>query len=392
VKAEEREYLIAFRRELHAYPELGRQEHRTSARLAEELESLGLEVHRAVGGTGVVGILSGVQPGRSWAYRADMDALPVCEPEGLAFRSQNPGVMHACGHDVHCTIALGIARQAALHRKNLRGRLLFVFQPNEEGAPGGGTGGAQAMVDDGLLERFGIEAIFAMHCKPDLEVGEIGFTRGGAWASCDHFYIDVVGQQTHGAYPHLGKDPIVAAAQLIDALAQIPSRRVDARKPALISTCMVHGGEAFNILPEVVKLEGIVRALDRDVRNRLNAAIEATVKGIATAHELQASVEIHPGADVTVNDDALMDAALAHLRGSVKLIETPPQMGAEDFSVFAALIPGLYLQLGVRDRSRPYAPLHSPKLSIDEDCIPIAVDAMAPFLMDLELSTESTEG
>ena len=221
--------LIELRRDLHMHPELGTCEVRTAAQIAQRMHAAGLTVEEGVAGTGVIATLDSGRPGATVGYRADMDALPIDEANDVPYRSQQAGVMHACGHDVHTTIAAGIAELLATRAERLSGRFVFVFQPNEEGAPGSGPSGGNAMVEAGVIERHAIEKMFALHCMPSLDVGHLGFTQRAVWAGSDRFLVTLRGTQTHGAYPHLGVDPIVAGARMIVALQQISSQVIDAQ-------------------------------------------------------------------------------------------------------------------------------------------------------------------
>lgn len=389
LEIERAEALRALRRDLHAHPELGYCEARTAALVAERLRTLGLTVTTGIAGTGVVGVLETGRPGPTLGWRADMDALPIVEENAVPYRSCNAGVMHACGHDVHTTVALGAAEVLAARREALAGgRIAFVFQPNEEGAPGAGPSGADAMVQAGVLEQFGIEAMFAMHCMPSLEVGRIGYTPGGVWAASDRFLLRLRGVQTHGAYPHLGVDPIVAASQVVLALQTISSRSIDTQQACVVSVCQLHAGNQFNVIPGEAVLEGIVRTLDEGVRARALEAVRRIVEGVAASSGTHAELSLHRGAELTANDDALLERVLGVLRGALpaeRVVRIPAQMGAEDFAAFSRVVPSVYLLLGVRNEATGLGvePLHSPRFDVDEACLGVGVEAAVALLEGL---------
>ena len=308
--------VIAWRHDIHQHPELGNRETRTAALVAEQLRSLKLdEVRTGVAHTGVVGVLRGGLPGPVVALRADMDALPVTEPAGLPFASivrteyagQQVGVMHACGHDAHTAILMGVAEVLAGMRAKLHGTVVFLFQPAEEGPPLGEEGGAAMMVKEGVLENPRVQAVFGLHVMPRVS-GSLAYRQGGTMAGARMFRIKVKGQQTHGAMPWAGKDPVITAAQIITALQFIPSRQVDLTKgPALISVGSVHGGIRSNIIPDEVVLEGTIRSLDPAQMVDMAQRLERTATSIAAASGLTAEVQVYGGAPVTFNDPALVD-------------------------------------------------------------------------------------
>lgn len=383
------EALIALRRDLHAHPELGYEETRTADVVAARLTAAGLEVETGIAETGIVAVLHGELDGPTLGYRADMDALPIEEQTGATYRSCSPGRMHACGHDVHTAIGVGVAELLAEHRATLRGRRVFVFQPNEEGAPGAGLSGADAMVEQGIIGKYGFQGLFALHCMPSLDVGHIGYCPRGVWAGSDRLQIHVRGEQTHAAYPHLGVDPIVTSAHLITALQSVTSRSLNTLHACVLSISMMRAGQAFNIIPEEVYLEGILRTLDEATRGRAVEAIERIVAGTCAAFGATAELAIHRGALPVVNDDALLQRALTALRQHTPVgtvLEVPPQMGAEDFSAFSRALPSVYLLLGVRNEPRGLVHgLHSPRFDVDEACVPLAIESMSRMLHALML-------
>ncbi|NNL86113.1 MAG: amidohydrolase [Myxococcales bacterium] len=382
--------VIAWRRDLHANPELGNREFRTASLVAAELEALGLEVRTEVAHTGVVGLLRGAKPGPRVALRADMDALPVTEENDLPFRSKvrtqyldrEVGVMHACGHDAHTAILLGVARVLSGMRDQLAGEVLFLFQPAEEGAPPGEEGGAKLMLREGVFSEKPT-AVFGLHVVPRFVAGEIGLRSGGAMAGSDRLQITVRGRQTHAAYPWLGVDPIAVASQIVMALQRIPNRRVDARIPAIVSIGAIHGGVRHNIIPGEVELSGTIRSLDPELAKELRTKVTETAKKIAEAEGAVADVAIHIGYPVTVNDPELTRWARSVLEGVAgdgRVIEALPATGAEDFSFFAAEVPGVYYWLGVRPpdvAESDAAPNHSPHFFVDESALELGVRSLS---------------
>ena len=372
------EQVIAWRRDIHEHPELGNRERRTSRLVAEHLERLGLEVRRKVAGTGVVAVLRGARPGPVVALRADMDALPVTEEVDLPFRStvrttylgREVGVMHACGHDAHTAMLMGVAAVLADLREALPGAVLFLFQPAEEGAPPGEEGGARRMLAEGAFADPRPDVVFGLHVVPQYAAGQIAVRAGGVMASSDKLEIRVLGRQTHAAYPWLGVDPVAVAARIVLALQAIPARQLDVRSPSVVSVGAIHGGVRHNIIPEEVELLGTLRALDPALRPELHERVRRTASGIAQSAGARAEVTIEDGYPPTFNDPALVEKMRPTLErvdpGGV--VEGLPRMGAEDFAFFAQEVPGMYFWLGIRDPSqRPEeaAPNHSPRFRID---------------------------
>lgn len=379
--------LTETRRDIHAHPELGNAEHRTGRLVAERLRRLGIEVRHPVAKTGVVGILKGARPGKVVALRADLDALPIQERNDVPYKSQNPGVKHACGHDVHTTVVLGAAEVLSRFKARLPGTVVFLFQPAEEGSPEGEEGGADLMIKEGVLDSPRVSAIYGLHVDPTLDAGTVGFSIGPIWASSDRFIIEVTGQKTHGAYPHTGLDPIPVAAEMIQALQLIVSRQIDAQNPKVLTIGQIHGGNRFNIIADRVTLEGTIRALDASVRKELKERIERTVKGVAGAHGTEAHLRfLGEGNGPTINDAALTRASLPSLErvyGKGAVLEVKPQMGAEDFSSFAERVPGLYIKVGVRNEARGITAMtHTEDFDVDEAMLPLAVSAMSTLVWD----------
>jgi amidohydrolase len=379
--------LVETRRDIHRHPELGNREVRTGKLVADRLRALGLEVRHPVAKTGVVGILKGERPGPVVAVRADLDALPIQERNDVPYKSENPGVKHACGHDAHTTIALGTAEVLAKMRARLPGTVVFVFQPAEEGPPEGEEGGAPLMIKEGVLDQPKVQAMFGLHMDPALDIGEVGWASGPIFASSDRFVIEIQGKKTHGAYPHTGLDPVPVAAELVQALQLIVSRQIDAQNPKVLTIGSIHGGNRFNIIADQVTLEGTMRTLDAAVRRDLKERIQRTVAGVATTHGVTASVRFVGGGNaVTVNDAGLTRASVASLErvyGAAHTKEVKPQMGSEDFASFAERVPALYIKMGMRNEARGItAMIHTEDFDIDEGVLPLGVRAMSTLVWD----------
>ncbi|MFH1766228.1 MAG: amidohydrolase [Gemmatimonadota bacterium] len=388
--------VVAWRRDLHANPELGNREFRTAGIIAEHLRSLGMEVQTEVAHTGVVGVLRGGLPGPVVALRADMDALPVTEMVDFPFASkvrteyngQEVGVMHACGHDNHMAVLMGVAEVLAGMRERLPGTVKFIFQPAEEGAPAGEEGGASLMVQEGVLENPRPDAIFGLHVWPQ-PTGIIGYRAGGAMASSQTLRITVRGSQTHGAMPWGGVDPVVVSAQIVMGLQTVVSRQSDiTQAPAVVTIASIHGGLRSNIIPDSVVMVGTVRTLDLEMQERIEGRIRRTVAGIAESAGATAEVSLSKGLPITYNDPDLtqrMVPTLERVAGPGKAFLSPPTTGAEDFSYFQQEIPGLYFFLGVIPDSVPLAeaaPNHSPYFFADESALPLGVRALAHLTVD----------
>jgi len=390
------EKVVAWRRDLHANPELGNREFRTAGVVAEHLRALGMEVETGVGHTGVVGLLRGGLPGPVVALRADMDALPVTELTGLPFASkvrteyngQEVGVMHACGHDHHMSILMGAAEVLAGIKDELPGTVKFIFQPAEEGPPAGEDGGAALMIREGVLENPRPEAIFGLHVMPT-PTGTVGYRAGGFMASAQTLRIVVRGSQTHGAMPWGGIDPIVVSSQIVLGLQTIVSRQSDLTKaPAVVTIGSIHGGLRSNIIPDSVVMVGTVRTLDPEMKVRIEERIRRTVAGIAESAGTKAEVFLSAGGAVTYNDPALtrrMVPTLERVAGTGWAMELPPITGAEDFAAYQEEIPGLFYFLGVIPDSIPLeraAPNHSPYFFADEGALPLGVKTLANLVLD----------
>ncbi|MGB9606068.1 MAG: M20 metallopeptidase family protein [Bryobacteraceae bacterium] len=332
-----RESLIAQRRDFHMHPELSNREERTARVNAQKLRSLSLDDMRTgVSQYGIVALLKGARPGPVVALRADMDALPIQETLDVPYRSQKPGVKHACGHDVHMTVVLGVAELLSRMRDELPGAVKFIFQPAEEGAPDGEDSGADRMIREGALENPRPSAIFAFHVDPTLEVGRIGYVAGPALASSDTFLIRVLGWQSHAAWPHQGIDPIAVAAECILALQTVRSRRLDPLEPMVLTIGAIQGGNRSNILADEVLMRGTLRTHNETIRDRTMSLVRDIVTGVAAAHGAQAEDSWSArSVPPTVNDPALVEASLPSLRltlGEANLVASRPVMGAEDFA------------------------------------------------------------
>ncbi|MES0874147.1 amidohydrolase [Sinimarinibacterium thermocellulolyticum] len=391
--------VIAHRRHLHQYPELSNREFETAKYLAQHLRALGLAVETGIAHTGVVAVLEGDKPGKTVALRADMDGLPVTEQTGLPFAStvkttydgREVGVMHACGHDGHMAILLGVAELLAARRAELPGTVKFIFQPAEESPPVGEDGGAKLMVEQGVLSTAPKpDAIFGLHLLSMYESGQVGWRSGGIMASADDLRIVVHGKQTHGAAPWLGIDPVVVAAQIVLGLQTIASRQMASTEaPVIVTIGKVDGGVRDNIIPDRVEMKGTLRALNEPMRRDLHARVKRTAEKIAESAGARAEVFIaeRHAYPVTYNDPALMRRMLPSLQDEFgeRLIEAQPILGAEDFSFFQREIPGLYLFVGIRPSDVPaedFPANHSPKFTMDEAALAVGVRTLSRLAWD----------
>lgn len=389
--------VIEWRRDIHAHPELGNREYRTAALVANHLESLGLEVTTGVAHTGVVGLLRGGKPGPTVALRADMDALPVTEEVDLPFASKvktmwagkETGVMHACGHDTHVAMLMGVAEILSGMRAQLKGNVKFFFQPAEEGPPPGETGGAALMIKQGVMSDPRVDAVFGLHIGSMLEAGTLAYRPGPALAAADVLRITVIGRQTHGSAPWTGVDPIVVSAQIILGLQTIISRQINITgEPAVLSIGSINGGNRFNIIPDQVEMMGTIRTFDEDMRDDIHERIRITATNIAAAAGATAEVEIEKPYAVTINDPALTEQMLPTLQrvaGDDKVILFPKITGAEDFSFFAQKAPGLFIFLGGSPPGTDLSKVaynHSPRFQIDESALKLGVRTMTQLTLD----------
>lgn len=389
--------LIAQRRDFHMHPELSNREERTARVIAEKLRALGLdEVKTGVGRHGIVALLKGKLAGDVVAVRTDMDALPIQETLDVPYKSRNDGVKHACGHDVHMTVQLGVAEVLSKMRDQIRGTIKFIFQPAEEGPPAGEKGGARLMIDEGALENPRPSAIFGLHVMPNIQVGQVGYNSGPAMASSDRFTITVRGKKVHGAYPHDGIDTVVVAAECVTALQTIRSRRINTQEPLVITLGSIHGGNRFNIIADEVKMDGTMRTLSEEVRTQAITQMKQTLQGITSAYGASYELEfVGVGNPVTYNDPKLVAATLPTLRrvlGEANLFEPKPQMGAEDFSMYQKVIPGFFYFLGVGNKAKGITGMiHTPEFDADEDSLVIGVRTMSNVLLDY-LDREAAKG
>jgi len=388
--------VLAWRRDIHQHPELSNRESRTAELVANHLRALGLEVRTGVAHTGVVGVLRGGKPGPVVALRADMDALPVTEEVDLPFASkvrttyngQDVGVMHACGHDTHTAMLMGAAEVLAGMRADLPGTVKFIFQPAEEGAPAGERGGAQLMIEEGVLDDPKPSAIFGLHVLP-FPAGEIRYRAGGIMAAADQLRIVVRGRQTHGGQPWNGIDPIVVASQIVLGLQTITSRQVDLTAGAAVITVgAINGGIRFNIIPDSVVMLGTIRTFDTAVRNDIHRRIRRTAESIAQSAGATAQVVIDTTTAITYNDPALMEQTVPALRaaaGAGHVTLGQPVTPAEDFSRYQQRIPGVFFFLGITPPGADPATVaanHSPRFFVDEAALPVGVKALAHAAVD----------
>ncbi len=378
--------VVTWRRHIHQHPELSNREEKTAKYVVAQLKALGItEIRTGVAHHGVIALIRGEKPGGVVALRADMDALPVTEAKGLPFRSVNEGVMHACGHDVHTSVLLGAAAVLVQLRAEIQGTVKLIFQPAEEGPPAGEEGGADMMVRQRALKDPKPDAIFALHTLPELEAGTLGYALGGMFASVDRFRIEVIGKQTHAAYPWGGVDPVVAAAHIVTAIQTIGTRVVDVREPVVVSVGVIRGGERWNIIPGHVTLEGTVRTHSLRVRKAAQQAFLRLVTDTAKAHRARVEIAYEDLSPVTWNDIPLGRQMIPTLTraGAKKVVEVKPAMGGEDFAWFAKEVPGFYIRLGVGKPGDPDpSPLHTPKYRADESALPLGVRVMSLFALD----------
>ena len=370
------EELVAIRRDLHAHPELGYEERRTAGIVATRLRELGIEVQEGVAETGVIGLLRGARPGPTVLLRADMDALPIQEASEVPYRSQTPGVMHACGHDGHTAILLGTARVLAAQRERLPGVVKFVFQPAEEGGAG-----ADRMIAAGALEGPAVDAAFGLHLWNHGPIGAIGVREGPMMACSDAFDLTVKGQGGHAAAPHRAIDPVVIAAHLIVALQTLVSRETDPLQSAVVTVGRVQGGDVRNVIPDQVLLQGTVRTFDAGLRQALPQRLERIARGVTEAFGGQYDLSYRLGYPCLVNDAAMAEvvrAAACPIVGEEHVVVAPPVMGAEDMSYFLQRVPGCFFRVGSANAERGLTrPHHNPCFDFDEAALPIGVEVLA---------------
>ena len=391
--------VLAWRRDIHQHPELGNRETRTAKLVADHLRSLGMQVKTGIATTGVVAVLKGGKPGPRIAIRADMDALPVTERNALpfaskatsTFRGETVGVMHACGHDAHTSILMGVAEAMVAMKADLPGEVLFIFQPAEEGPPDGEEGGAEEMLAQGIFRDFKPEAVFGLHVFSTLNAGKIGYRSGPAMAASDRFNIVIQGRQTHGSRPWGGVDPIVAAADVIGTAQTIVSRRQNISKlPVVVSFGAIKGGIRYNIIPDQVEMVGTIRTFDEGMRQAVFKDLQNVAEHVAAAHGATAIAKIPDtkGNPVTVNDPALTARMLPSLQravGSDNVVAMDLNMGAEDFSFYAREVPGFFFFVGATPQGQDAikAPSnHSPEFFLDESALDVGLRSMLEVTLD----------
>lgn len=382
-----RDRLVAQRRDFHMHPELSNREERTSGIVAARLRELGLEdIKVDVAKHGVTALLRGGKPGPVVAVRADMDALPITEVNDVPYKSQTPGVKHACGHDAHTTIELGVAEVLSKMKDQIAGTIKFIFQPAEEGPPPGEEGGAKLMVKEGVMENPRPQAIFGLHTNPNLQVGTIGYMSGPAMASSDRLMLTIKGQSVHGALPYKGIDAIVVSAEAVLALQTIHSRRIDTQEPFVLTIGMINGGVRNNVVAGEVKMEGTLRTFSEENRQKIITMMRQTLDGVTAANGATYDLQIIENAAVTNNDPALVEKTLPVMRrimGDKNVLPQTPLMPAEDFSYYQKVSPGFYYFLGTGNIQKGItAQWHTPDYDIDEDSLVIGVKLMANVLLD----------
>ena len=391
--------IIDLRHQIHQYPELGNREFKTAKLVAEHLRSLGIEVETDIAYTGVVGVLKGNKPGPVVAVRADMDALPVTEETDLPFKStvkttyldKEVGVMHACGHDIHTSVQLGVASVLASMKRSLPGTVKFIFQPAEEGPPPGEEGGAELMLKEGVFDNPKPSAVFGLHTHAALAVGELGLTIGPAMAAVDQFIITIKGKQSHGAYPHKSVDPIIMATEVVTAFQTIRSRSLSPLEPSVVTVGIIRGGERFNIIPEEVHLEGTVRTYDPEVQDMVEKRMNEILKGITLAYGGSFELNYDRGTPATINNPELckqMIPTLERVVGKDNLKMMDPVMGGEDFAIFANEVPGIYYRLGVVKPGTTSGWIHTPTFRADDSCLEVGIRAMSNLVVDYLTSSK----
>ncbi|MCA1559447.1 MAG: amidohydrolase [Acidobacteria bacterium] len=386
--------MIEIRHHIHQNPELSNREEKTAALIADYLRKLGLQVRTGVARHGVVALLEGGRPGPVVAVRADIDALPVTEQPDLPFASkvrttylgQEVGVMHACGHDVHTAVQLGVATVLTAMKADLPGTVKFIFQPAEEGPPPGEAGGASLMVKEGVLENPRPQAIFGLHAFSEMAVGEIGYSEGPALSAADTWEVKIVGRQSHGARPELSIDPIVTAAEFIQALQTIRSRSFSGHEPGVVTIGTVHGGQRHNIIPADVTLTGTIRTFRPEMSVLAEARLRAILKGVTEAGGATGEVvRYERGAPATINHTELTRRVVPSLEravGKQHVTRVPPAMGSEDFSFFANEVPGFFYRLGQVKPGTTSGDHHTPTFLADDGSIPVGIKAMSVLILD----------
>jgi len=362
---ERKDIYAGWRRHLHQWPEIGFEEHRTAEFVADRLAEMGIAVETGIAGTGVVATLEGNAPGPAVGLRADMDALPILEETGLSYRSRHEGLSHSCGHDGHMTMLLAAADYLAAHRE-FAGQVRFIFQPAEEA-----KGGGRAMVEEGLFERWPVDTVFGLHNWPGLQMGTLAARAGPVMAAMDLFKVTLRGSGVHAALPHLGTDAIVAAGALIGSIQTVVSRTIDIMQPTVVSLTQIHGGNSLNALPDEVVLNGTVRSLSQDSRDKVHDSLSRIVDGIARTHNVRAEFALEPAYPITVNDPEWTRVATqiaADAFGTENIMrEYLPSMASEDFAFMLEAKPGCYAWIG----NGRNVPLHNPGFDFNDELIAI---------------------
>jgi amidohydrolase len=399
---------VEYRHQIHQHPELGNREVKTAALVAGHLKRLGLEVRTGIAHTGVVGVLRGKLPGPVVAVRADMDALPVTEATDFPFRSTDKavylgrevGVAHACGHDLHVAIQLGVASALSAMRDSLPGTVMFIFQPAEEGVPPGERGGARMMVEEGVFSNPKPAAVLGMHINSsppdaagdDERLGRAAYTSGPTMAASTSWKAVIKGRPAHGSTPHLSVDPVVVASEVVLALQTIRSRNLDPLTPSVLTVGVIRGGTRHNIIPAEVELEGTIRTFETSVQDTVEARMREIFAGITRSARAEFSLEFNRSHPVTVNDSTLtsrMAPTLERVLGKSNVRQRPPITGAEDFSYFANQVPGFYFFLGAVPPGKKSGGHHTPTFYADDGAIPIGIRVMTGLVLDFLSSPRS---
>lgn len=374
------DFLLQTRRDIHMHPELSGREERTSKRVRDFLRGEGIEVLPVQAGTSVAALIRGGRPGRTAALRADMDALPIEEASELPYRSTEPGVMHACGHDVHVTCLMGAARMLQAHADELQGNVLLLFQAAEEI-----NQGARTMVEAGVLDG-GVDALFALHTNTTLEAGQVAFLPGPAQASADMFHITIHGRGGHGAFPHTAVDPVAIGAQLVVQLQSVVARNVDPIDTGVISVCEFHAGSSCNVIPETAELSGTIRALAPSVRSLIRERMDALCAGVERGFDCRCTLEWESGCPAIVNDPDLTvcaQRACSGILGPECVRPIAPAMVGDDMAFFLELVPGVLGALGVRNEAAGIVyGNHNPRFAVDERCLTVGAACMAQMAWD----------
>ena len=387
--------VIEWRRDFHQNPELSNREFKTAEKIAKHLKTLGIEVQTGVAHTGVVGVLKGNQSGKVVALRADIDALPVMERNDLPYKStvtseflgEKVGVMHACGHDTHTAILMGVAEVLSKNKDKIKGTVKFIFQPAEEGPPPGEEGGALLMVKEGVLKNPDVDAIFGLHINSETPVGIIRYKSGGTMAAAQSFNIQVMGKQSHGSQPWSGVDPILISAKIIDGLQTIISREVDlTNEAAVITVGKIKSGVRFNIIPESAEMIGTIRTLNYEMKDHINKRMMEMVPAIAKAYGGDATIEIKDATDITYNDPALVERMLPTMKrvaGESNVQTRKAMTGAEDFSYYQREVPGFFFFLGgMAPGTTESFPHHTPDFLIDDSGLMLGVKTLTEMSLD----------